>query len=203
MAEKPSEGNFFTALAKFLLFLAVFCLAAAVTRQFILTLHAAADVDTLLLPGTAFFVFSYYLLIKDLNEPYKKLQTFFFRTPRLSYVLPFLLPVAAAVFFALIKFRGMAINREIFVFVGAFIVVTHLLYVSSDTKGESFGAFSGYLLNLNLFYLANLLLLGLYFNVVFNFNVLKVLWEGLRVSGEGLVAAVTVGVNLISRGGGR
>jgi len=181
-AKQSNNDNFFVALIKFILFLGVLYFAAGFTYQFALAAHGAADVDILLLPGTVFFAFCYYLFIKDLNEVYKKIQTFFFRTPVLSYLVPFLLVLAAVVYFVLIKFFSVAINRAVFVFVGGFIVSVHLVFVSHETRGESFAQFAGYLFNFSLYYLVNIMLLAAYFNVVFNFNVLRVFFDGLEKS---------------------
>jgi len=182
MAVKQSNDNFFLALVKFILFLGILYFAAGFTYQFAMAVHGAADVDILLLPGTVFFAFCYYLFVKDLNEAYKKIQTFFFRAPALSNLVPFLLLLAAITYFVLMKFFNMAINRAAFVFVGGFIVSAHLIFVSHETRGESFAQFAGYLFNFSLYYLVNIMLLAAYFNVVFNFNVLRVFLDSLERS---------------------
>ena len=179
MAAKPSDENLALAVIKFLLFLVVLYLAAGFTYQFVMAVHGAGDVDVLLLPGTVFFTFCYYLFVKDLNDGYKKIQTFFFRNPLLSYPLPILLIFASVIYFILIKFFSVHVNRALFVFTGGFIVAAHLVFISHETKGETFGRFAGYLLNFILYYLMSLVLLAAYFNIVFNFNVLGVFVDGL------------------------
>ena len=182
MAASQSDNNLLVALLKFILFLVILYFAAGFTHEFVLAVHGTADVDLLLLPGTAFFAFGYYLFIKDLNETYKKIQTFFFRTPKLMHLVPFLLIVAALIYFVLIKCFSVPINRGIFIFVGGFIISAHLIFVAGETKGASFSEFAGYLFNLSLYYLVALTLLAAYFNVVFNFNVMKVFFDGVQGS---------------------
>lgn len=182
MAANQSDDNFFVAILKFLLFLVIFYFAAGFTYQFAMAVQGAADIDILILPGTVFFTFGYYLFIKDLNEMYKKIQTFLFRNHVLACLVPFLLIVAAITYFVLIRFFSVPINRSVFVFVGGFIVSSHLIFVSHETRGESFGQFAGYLFNFSLYYLVNVALLAAYFNIVFNFNVLRVFLDGLSSS---------------------
>jgi len=186
MAPNGSNNNFFFAIGRFVLFLLLCFFVCGISYQFVLAVHAGADVNILLLPGAVFFTFCYYLLIRNLNDGYKKIQTFFFRNPIVSYACPFLLVVAAAICLVLVKLFGLSIDRSVFVLTGGFILAAHLIYVSGETRGDSFPEFSGYLLNFTLFYLVNLVLLGVYFNFLFHFNVIKALLDGLRLSVENL-----------------
>lgn len=154
--------------------------AAGITREFIVMTHDSGDVPEFLLPGAVVFTFAYYLLVHDLNETYKKIQTFFFRVPWLAYPISFLLLFTAGLYLVLIKFFGVVVDRNIFVFLGGFIATSHIIFVSSQTRGVNFGDFAAYLLNIVVYFLVGLVLLGCYFCVVFNFNVFKVFLDGVK-----------------------
>ena len=133
MAQSPSDNNFLFAIFKFILFLVLCFFVAGLSYQFVLSVHASADVDILLLPGTIFFTLCYYLFIKDLNDAYSKIQTFFFRNPLVSYLIPFLLIAAAVICLVMVKLFGLAINRGIFIFIGGFILASQMIYISVGT----------------------------------------------------------------------
>ncbi|MCP4651835.1 MAG: hypothetical protein GY858_00400 [Candidatus Omnitrophica bacterium] len=105
---------------------------------------------------------------------------FFFHSASLSYFVPFLLVIAGVVYFVFPKLFNVTLSKDLFLFIGTFVFTSHMIYIAAETKGDNFAAFISYLLNLDIFYICNLILLGIYFKIIYRFEVLKVVINGLR-----------------------
>ena len=178
------KNNYIFTFVKFFLFLFLFCFLAEITRKF---LYAGSDeglfnVGVFLASVVSCLIF--YIFIADLNPLYKSVQLFFFRTTFVSYLMPFILLIIGIGGFILPKVFNVTLNRDIFIFCGGFIFTAHMIYISSETKGNTFPDFINYLFLLSLLYIINIVLLGLYINAAFKFRIFKVLVDGVAAGGK-------------------
>jgi hypothetical protein len=181
MGENTS-GNFFVITLKFLGFLLLLIFSFGITVEFVKAAHDGVGSEPMLLPAAVFFCFFYYLFIRDLNEPYKAIQAFFFRVPWFAHAVSFLLILTGVVCWALVRFTDIKVDHNIFVFLGGFIMASHLIYVSRDMPRESFVDLVNYLFSFSVYYLIVLVMLGLYFCFIFNFNPIKAFSDGCALT---------------------
>jgi len=177
-ANTSGNGNLLIAFLKLAAFLLLLFFLIPVTYRFCVVAHGSGDIGQLFLPSTIFFVFFYYLFVADLNEIYKKIQEFLFRIPWLAHLIPFALILASGIYLLMIKVFNLSIDGNIFIFTGGFIFAMHMIYVARNIRGETFAALADYLFAMTLYYMANLIFLGFYFVILFNFNVVKVFLDG-------------------------
>ena len=59
-----------------------------------------------------------------------------------------------------------------------------MIYIASETKGNSFPEFINYLFLLSLLYIINIVFLGLYLNAAFKFKIFRVLVDGVAAGAE-------------------
>jgi hypothetical protein len=180
MDEQGARGNFIFTLIKFILFLIIFCFLAEVTKEFWREVRSAKDLKltTLVLPVLC--AFGFYTFLTDLNEIYKKIQNFFFRSSFFSLVFPSLLILAALGYFFLPKIMKASYDRDVFIFIGGFLFTVHLIFIARETKGHTFSAVIHYLFIFSILYILNLMLFGLYLKIAFKLEIGKVALDGMR-----------------------
>nr|CAX68982.1 hypothetical protein JG3_0110 [uncultured bacterium] len=127
-----------------------------------------------------FTPFLFYTFVADLNELYKKIQDFFFRSGTLTLILPSLALLSALGFLLIPKLFETGFSKDLFVFVGGVSFTVHLIYVARQSKGTTFFAFIDYLFNFSLLCILNLILFGLYLNIGCKLPVVKVVAEASK-----------------------
>ena len=189
MEEKALRNNYLFTFVKFFLFVVLFCFLIEMTREFLIEARSQGGLNVNLLLVSVFSCLFSYIFIADLNDPYKQVQMFFFRSPVVSYLAPFVLVAAGLICFIISRIFNVKIDRGVFVFFGGFIFTAHLIYIAKETKGKTFIESINYLFTLSVFYLLNLVLLGVYMNAILRFRIGRVAAEGVR---DGAVLIQTV-----------
>ncbi|MDD4954769.1 MAG: hypothetical protein PHP17_01865 [Candidatus Omnitrophica bacterium] len=179
MEEKGSKQNSFFTLIKFFLFLIVFCFVISITKEFFREMRSHEGLNINILFFSALSAFSFYTFVVDLNGVYKKIQNFFFHSSFLSYLIPSFLILMGIGYFILPKAFNLEIDKEIFVFLGGFVVTSHLIFVARDNKGKTFSGVINYLFNFSILYIISLLLFSVYLMAAFEINLSKILVDGL------------------------
>lgn len=179
MEEKITKQNSFFTLIKFFLFLIIFCFVVSLSKEFFKEIRAQEALDMDILFFSTLASFSFYTFIADLNGFYKKIQSFFFHSSFVSYLVPSFLILLSIGYFILPKAFNLEIDKEIFVFLGGFVFTSHLIFIARDAKGKTFSEYINYLFNFSILYIINLLLLGVYLMAAFDVDLSKVVVEGL------------------------
>ena len=175
------KNNYIFTFVKFFLFLFLFCFLAEITRRF---LYSGGALNVGVFIASIFSCFVCYTFVADLNPLYKNVQMFFFRTTFVSYLVPFILLIVGIGGFIIPKIFNVPLNENLFVFCGGFIFTAHMIYIASETKGNSFPEFINYLFLLSLLYIINIVFLGLYLNAAFKFKIFRVLVDGVAAGAE-------------------
>jgi putative flippase GtrA len=68
------------------------------------------------------------------------------------------------------------------VFLGGFVVTSHLTFVARENKGHSFNTFINYLFMFSILCIINMILLGLYLRVAFKIHIGAIIIESLKDS---------------------
>ncbi len=71
-------------------------------------------------------------------------------------------------------------DRNIFVFMGGFLLTSHLVFVARETKGTTFTDFVNYLFMFSILYIINLLIFSTYLTVAFEVDSAKIVVSGLN-----------------------
>jgi len=179
MEEKGAKQNSFFTLIKFFLFLIIFCFVISITKEFFKEVRAHDGLNINILFFSALSAFAFYTFVADLNEVYKKIQNFFFHSSFLSYLVPSFLILLGLGYFILPKAFNLEIDKEIFVFLGGFVVTSHLIFIARDNKGKTFSGVINYLFNFSILYIICLLLFSVYLMAAFEINLGTILIEGL------------------------
>ena len=180
MEERGLRHNYIFTFIKLFLFLILFCFLLELTRAFVLEAKSCDGFSTIALFSSVFFSFFFYYFIADLNSPYKNIQMFFFRSPFISYLFPFLLLVVSAIYFILPRAFGFDFDRNFFVFLGGFVFTVHMIYIAHETKGRTFTESVNYFFTLSILYIFNVILLGLYLKIAFKFRLSDVIIDGIK-----------------------
>jgi hypothetical protein len=180
MQEQELRNNYIFTLVKFILFLIILCFLVKLSTAFWRELKAKQGFDLTVLTLSSLTLFGCYAFLADLNNTYKKIQRFFFRTEFVSYLFPSVLIVMALCYFFLPKIFDTTFNKDIFVFIGGFSFTGHLVYTARQIKGQTFSAIINYFFIFSILYIFNLFLLGIYFKIGFPVYLGKVLIEGAQ-----------------------
>lgn len=178
MEEKGLKNNYLFTLVKFILFLLIFCFLASFSKQFLEEMRAdrALKVDIVLYSVLACFVFN--TLVVDLNNFYKNVQKFFFHSSFISMVVPSFLILLGIGYFLIPRVFDLDFDRNFFLFLGGFVITSHIVFVARENKGTNFMDFINYLFIFSILYIVNLILFGLYLNVAFKIDLGKVIVNG-------------------------
>jgi hypothetical protein len=180
MEERGLRHSYFFTLIKFVLFLIIFCFLVELSREFLKECKSKEEFNLGVLYLSILSPFVFYTFISDLNNTYRKIQNFFFRTSFLSFLFPTLLIILGIGFFILPKVFDFSFNRNNFLFWGGAILTCHLIFIARETKGHNFTSFVNYLFILSILYTINLILFGLYLRVGFSIDLGKVISGGIK-----------------------
>jgi len=180
MEERELKNNYVFTLIKLILFLIILCFLTEISRAFweAIKLKEGYLSDTLIL--SIISLFGFYVFFSDLNNFYKRIQNFFFRSSFFSYLVPSLIAVLGVGYFFLPKIFNFDFNKQIFTFFGGFCLTGHLVFIARDTKGHNFNTFSNYLFTFSILYILNLLIFILYLKVAYPLNIGGIVSEGIR-----------------------
>jgi hypothetical protein len=179
MEEKGAKHNYFFTLIKFFLFLIIFCFVVSLCKEFFRGIKGVEGLKVNILFLSVLSAFAFYTFVADLNEFYKKIQNFFFHASFFSYLVPSFLILLGLGYFILPKVFNLGIDREIFLYLGGFIFISHLIFIARETKGDTFSAFINYLFNFSILFVVNLIFLGFYLLIAFKIDLGKVVVDGL------------------------
>ena len=181
MDEKvSSKHNLFFTVIKFFLFLLIFCFLVSLTKEFLKTAKITKDLGGSIIFASLLSAFMFYAFFVDLNELYKKIQQFFFHASQICLFVPALLILAGLLYFILPKVFHFEFDKEIFVFLGGFIVTSHLIYVARELKGNTFADFVNYLFMFSILYIITLIMFNIYLTIAFDLDLAKIVVDGLQ-----------------------
>jgi hypothetical protein len=180
MDEKGSKHNYLFTLIKFFLFLIIFCLIVGLSKEFLKALKATQGLSLSIISLSALSPFLFYTFVADLNNVYKGIQNFFFRSTIFTFVVPSLFVLLGLAYFILPKVFNFDFDRDVFLFLGGFILTCHLTFIARETKGNTFTAFINYLFNFSILYIFNLILFGLYLRAGFKIHIGQITLDGIK-----------------------
>lgn len=180
MTEKSSKHNYLIVLAEAILFLIILCFLTQISRQFFFGMVGAVGLKIKTFLIAVLSCFAFYAFIADLNEIYKKIQSFFFKSTIFAYVVPFFLFILGIAYFILPRVFDMTLSETLFLFLGGFILIAHLIFVANELKEKTFSGFINYLFFFSLLYIIILIMFGMYLKAAFDFNLFDVFVEGIR-----------------------
>ncbi len=186
MQNQELRNNYIFTLIKFILFLIILCFLIKLSSVFWKEARIKEGFSVTILTFSSLALFGCYAFLADLNNIYKKIQGFFFRTETVSYLFPSILILLALVYFVLPKIFNTTFRRDIFIFLGGFSFTGHLVYVARQIKGRTFSAMVNYFFLFSILYIFNLLLLGIYLNIGFPMYLGRVIVEAVQ-SGAALM----------------
>ncbi|MDD3297070.1 MAG: hypothetical protein PHU64_06925 [Candidatus Omnitrophica bacterium] len=178
--ERGLHNNYLFTLIKFVLFLIILCFLTELTKSFWRELRTTEGFDINILVLSFVSAFAFYTFIVDLNNLYKNIQNFFFRSTFFSVVFPSALIVLSIGYFFLPKILNIAFNKDIFIFAGGFSLTCHLIFVASANKGHNFASVINYFFIFSILFMLNLVILGLYLKISFNMQLNQVILEGMK-----------------------
>ncbi len=180
MEERELRNNYIFTLVKFALFLIVFCFLVELTREFWRELKTTESFSTAVLIISMLSAFSFYVFISDLNQFYKSIQNFFFHSSFFAYLVPSVLVIVGVGYFFLPKIFNITFNKDIFTFIGGFVLTGHMIFIARGNQGHNFPTVINYLFIFSILYILNLLLFSVYLRVGFNIDIGKFIFEGMK-----------------------
>jgi len=186
MDESGLRNNYVFTLVKLVLFLILSSFLVEITRELWQELRTREGFNLNILVISMLSSFAFCVFCTDLNDYYKHIQKFFFRSPFVSLLFPSLLVLLSVGYFLVPKFMNTTYNKDIFIFLGGVAFTIHMTLVARETRGRNFVTFINYLFILSILYILNLIILGIYFRIGFNVHMGKVIVEGIR-GGAGLI----------------
>lgn len=182
MEERGLRNNYFFTLIKFIFFLGFFCLLSQVVKEFWRDVNGDESFKISILYAAIVSTFAFYTFIADLDNFYAKIQRFFFHSSFISFVVPCLLILLGIAYFLLPKTANFYLNRDLYVFLGGFILTAHLIFISRESRDYSFAAFINYLFSFTIICIINIILFGLYLKIAFKVHLGKIIIESLKDS---------------------
>ncbi len=180
--EKLESRSLLVTILKSVGFILLLCLAVELSKSFVKELQVLKSFRFLTLYFSFIMPFLVSEFVYDLQNPYKNIQNFFFRNSFVSMLLPSLLLISALSYLIIPRLAGGSFNKEIFVFIGGFIFMTHLIFIARHTKGSGFAGVVSYLFMFIMLFIVASLLFGLYFRTAYNFRLGKVVIDSVRSS---------------------
>ncbi|MDD5194216.1 MAG: hypothetical protein PHQ96_00900 [Candidatus Omnitrophica bacterium] len=178
MEEKGLRNNYIFTLVKFILFLLIFCFLASFSKQLLHEMRADRALKPEVILFSVLFCFAFYTFFVDLNNIYKAIQKFFFHSSFISMVVPSFLILLGIGYFLIPRVFNLSFDRDVFLFLGGFILTSHMIFIARENKGSNFMDFINYLFIFSILYIVNIILFGLYLNVAFNVDLGKVVVDG-------------------------
>ena len=186
MDEGGLRNNYVFTLVKLVLFLILFSFLVELTKELWQELATEKGFNLNILVISILSSFAFCTFCTDLNDYYRHIQKFFFRSLFFSLLFPSVLIVLMVGYFLLPKIMNVVYNKNVFIFLGGVAFTTHLTLIARETRGKNFTTFVNYLFIFSILYILNLILLGAYFRIGFNVHVGKVIVEGIK-GGAGLI----------------
>ncbi|MCD6583876.1 MAG: hypothetical protein J7K71_04245 [Candidatus Omnitrophica bacterium] len=180
MEEKSLQNNYILTIVKLVLFLIIFCFLVELSKVFLKEIRLKESLKIGVLFNSILFCFAFYTFLADLDNLYRKIQKFFFRSTFFFLCLPSLVILLGLCFFLFPKIIGFSFSKELFLFLGGFAFTSHMIFVARQIKGHTFTGFVNYLFMFSILYILNLIIFGVYLKVVFNLHLTKLLFEGIR-----------------------
>ena len=180
MEERSLTNNTVFTIVKLFLFFILFCFLFEITNNFWRILRAEDGFDLSVFIFSILAPFAFSTFVVGLNTPYKKMQTFFYRSATVSLFFPSFLMVLCLGYFFIPKILQTSFNRDIFIFLGGFAFTLHLIFIAHQTKGHTFSTVINYLFMFSIFFILNLIVLGLYLRIGFNFGLGEILIKGVK-----------------------
>ena len=186
MDEGGLRNNYVFTLVKLVLFLILFSFLVELTKELWQELATEKSFNLNILVISILSSFAFCTFCTDLNDYYRHIQKFFFRSLFFSLLFPSVLIVLMVGYFLLPKIMNVVYNKDVFIFLGGVAFTTHLTLIARETRGKNFTTFVNYLFIFSILYILNLILLGAYFRIGFNVHIGKVIVEGIK-GGAGLI----------------
>lgn len=174
------RSSFIISLVKLFLFIILVCFLYTFTIEFIREINIYQRNSSIFIFAGIFFSFFFYIFIADLNNLYKAIQNFFFRTYSLSLIISIPLALTAFLSFILPRLCGLNIEAKTFFFINGFLFAAHMIFIARNKKGTGFVGYVNYLFYLGVLYLINLFLLGTYLEAYLRIDLMHILSEGIR-----------------------
>ncbi|MCM8819826.1 MAG: hypothetical protein NC925_03415 [Candidatus Omnitrophica bacterium] len=180
MEEKTLRTNFLFTIAKFILFLLIFCFAISFSKEFIKEIKATKTIKTDILLYSIFSCFLFYTFFVNLNNLYGRFQKFFFHNSIFSLIISSFFIILGLGFFLIPKLFNLKFDKNIFLFSGGFILTAHLIFIAQDLKGTNLFTFINYLFIFSILYIFNLFLFTIYLNIAFKVSLIKIITSGTK-----------------------
>lgn len=189
MDEHGLRNNYVFTLVKLILFLILFSFLVELTKELWHELKSKEGFNLNILVISMLSSFAFCTFCTDLNDYYRNIQKFFFRSQFISLLFPSVLILLSIGYFLVPKFMNTTYNKDLFIFLGGVSFTTHLTLIARETRGRNFTTFVNYLFIFSILYILNLIILGAYFRIGFNVNMGEVIVEGIK-GGAGLIQSI-------------
>lgn len=180
--EGPGSRNFLVTLAKGLGFILLLCLTVELAKSFVRELNILKGFRFIYIYASFILPFLLNEFISDTNPLYSKVQSFFFRSSFFSLVVPSLLLILALGYLIIPRLMGGSFNKDVYVFIGGYVFMTHLIFIARQSRAGGFAGFINYFFNFSLLLIVIIVFLGLYMRVAYNFRLGKVILDSVRDS---------------------
>ena len=189
MEERDLRNNYVFTLVKFILFLIIFCFFIELVKEFWKEAKANGNFSITAFVLSMLSAFGFYVFLTDLNNSYKKIQNFFFRSSFFTLLFPSTLIILGIGYFLFPRLLNFSFNKAIFIFVGGFVLTTHLIFIAREIKGHTLNTFVNYLFFLSILSTLNLFLFELYLKIGFKIRIGKIALEGVK-NGSTLIQSI-------------
>ncbi|MBU1122089.1 MAG: hypothetical protein ABIH71_03775 [Candidatus Omnitrophota bacterium] len=176
------RNNYIVTLLKFVFFLLLFCLLSELIKEFWREIRAQDGFKTSILYISVLSSFAFYTFVADLNGFYGNIQKFFFRSSFVSFLIPAIIIILGLGYFLLPRIFSFSFDKNTFVFLGGFVLASHLNYIAQEIKGYTFNTFINYLFVFSILCIINLLLFIVYLKIAFNIHMGEIIVGGVKGS---------------------
>jgi len=180
--ESLGSRNLLVTLSRAFGFILLLCLSVELSQSFIKELHILKSFRFITLYSAFITPFLLNEFVSDTNPLYNKTQSFFFRSSFFSVIIPAAMLIVALGYLILPKLMGGTFNKEVYVFIGGYIFMTHLISIARQNKSGGFAGFINYAFTFSMLLIVAIVLLGLYLRVAYNFRLGKVILDSVRDS---------------------
>ena len=191
MGERALRNNFFFILLKFIVFLLIFCFLIQIAKAFALEVWMKQGLQSKYLLLSILSCFGFYIFIFDVNDFYKKFQGFFFRSAFLSFCISALLVFLGFGYFILPRILDASFDKNLFLFLGGFVLTAQLIFVARETKGTTLADFIHYLFIFSILFIVNLVIFSAYLRVAFKIDILDFMSRGIKEGADLIKTLVT------------
>lgn len=180
MEERIGRSNYLFSVIKFILFLIIFCFVVELAKEFWKEIRGEQGFNSVIFYFSVLSLFLFYTFIADLDNFYKKVQRFFFRSSSVSFLVSAPLILLACGYFALPKLMNFSFSKDIFIFSGGFVVCAHLVYIARENRGYAFSTFINYLFIFGILCIINILFFMFYLQVAFKISIVPVFFAAIK-----------------------